>query len=86
MFRDVLGNGSSGKEDSEAATVSLKGDTFFGGTKIASGIKVCRLYLKLCKKCGIKLFEWPDFYRNRRIKCTVMQMQRLFNSFTYIQK
>ena len=57
MFRDVLGNGSSGKEDSEAATVSLKGDTFFGGTKIASGIKVGRLYLKLCKKCGIKLFE-----------------------------
>ena len=87
MFRDALENGCSGKEDSEAATGgSLKGDKFFGGTKIASGIKVCRLYLKLCKKCGIKLFEWPDFYRNRRIKCTVMQMQRLFNSFTYIQK
>ena len=87
MFRDVLGNGSSGKEDSEVATgVSLKWDTFFGETKIASGIKVCRLYLKLCKKCRIKLFEWEDFYWNRWIKCTAMQMQRLFNSFTYIQK
>ena len=63
MFRDALENGCSGKEDSEAATGgSLKRDKFFGGTKIASGINVCRLYLKFCKKCGIKLFEWADYH------------------------
>ena len=63
MFRDALENGCSGKEDSEAATGgSLKRDKFFGGTKMASGIKVCRLYLKLCKKCEIKLFEWADYH------------------------